>query len=285
MTIASHAARMAALVLICGLASSLLVRYSPGALVDEREVDRRLSEQSLAAIRAERTADRDVIPAFFHYLKGLAHGDLGYSRSRQAPIADLVAQRAPETLRELALGLLGGWLFGLGLAIPAGRFRQAGIYDAFSATASGLLLVLPAALLAYLCLLAGAKSATVLVLVIAPRIFRFTSNMLVQGYGSPHVEMARARGVREITILIRHVLPAAAPQILALAAVSASIAFGAAIPIEAICDVPGLGQLAWQAAVARDLPVLVSLTMLIALATMMAMAISEAASRRQTAAA
>ena len=285
MTIASHAARMAALVLICGLASSLLVRYSPGALVDEREVDRRLSEQSLAAIRAERAADRDVIPAFFHYLKGLAHGDLGYSRSRQAPIADLVAQRAPETLRELALGLLGGWLFGLGLAIPAGRFRQAGIYDAFSATASGLLLVLPAALLAYLCLLAGAKSATVLVLVIAPRIFRFTSNMLVQGYGSPHVEMARARGVREITILIRHVLPAAAPQILALAAVSASIAFGAAIPIEAICDVPGLGQLAWQAAMARDLPVLVNLTMLIALATMTAMAISEAASRRETEAA
>jgi ABC-type dipeptide/oligopeptide/nickel transport system permease component len=63
------------------------------------------------------------------------------------------------------------------------------------------------------------------------------------------------------------------------------MAFGAAIPIEAICDVPGLGRLAWQSAMARDLPVLVSLTMLIALATMMAMAISEAVSPRETAAA
>lgn len=277
--------RIATLVLLCALASAFLVRYSPGALVDERELDRRLNEQSLAALRAEKAAERDVVPAFRAYLTGLLHGDLGYSRSREAPIANLIADGAPETLRELGLGLLGGWLLGLGLAIPAGRFRQAWIYDAFWATTAGLLLTLPAALLAYLCLLVGAKSTTVLVLVLAPRIFRFTRNMLVQGYGSLHVEMARARGIRESAILVRHVLPAAAPQMLALAAASASMAFGAAIPIEAICDAPGLGRLAWQAAMARDLPLLVNLTMLIALATMVVMAISETASRREPAAA
>jgi len=274
---------MLVLVLAAGLASALLVRYSPGDLVDEREIDQRLNEQSVAAIRAEKAAERDVLPAFVRYLRGMTRGDLGFSQSRQAPIAGLIAERAPETLRELALGLVGGWLLGLGLAIPAGRFRKAWIYDAVSATTAGLLLSLPAALLAYLCLVAGAKSATVLVLVIAPRIFRFTRNMLVQAYGSTYVEIARARGIREISILLRHVLPAAAPQILALAAASASIAIGAAIPIEAICDVPGLGRLAWQAAMARDLPVLVNLTMLIALATMAAMAISDAVSSRESA--
>ncbi|MGD1095514.1 MAG: ABC transporter permease subunit [Bryobacteraceae bacterium] len=281
--IATHAGRMLVLVLAAGLASALLVRYSPGDLVDEREIDQRLNEQSVAAIRAEKAAERDVLPAFVRYLRGMTRGDLGFSQSRQAPIAGLIAERAPETLRELALGLVGGWLLGLGLAIPAGRFRKAWIYDAVSATTAGLLLSLPAALLAYLCLVAGAKSATVLVLVIAPRIFRFTRNMLVQAYGSTYVEIARARGIREISILLRHVLPAAAPQILALAAASASIAIGAAIPIEAICDVPGLGRLAWQAAMARDLPVLVNLTMLIALATMAAMAISDAVSSRESA--
>jgi peptide/nickel transport system permease protein len=281
--IATHAGRMLVLVLAAGLASALLVRYSPGDLVDEREIDQRLNEQSVAAIRAEKAAERDVLPAFVRYRRGMTRGDLGFSQSRQAPIAGLIAERAPETLRELALGLVGGWLLGLGLAIPAGRFRKAWIYDAVSATTAGLLLSLPAALLAYLCLVAGAKSATVLVLVIAPRIFRFTRNMLVQAYGSTYVEIARARGIREISILLRHVLPAAAPQILALAAASASIAIGAAIPIEAICDVPGLGRLAWQAAMARDLPVLVNLTMLIALATMAAMAISDAVSSRESA--
>ena len=47
------------------------------------------------------------------------------------------------------------------------------------------------------------------------------------------------------------------------------MAFGAAVAIEAICDIPGLGQLAWKAAAARDLPVLVVLTVLIAMMTQM----------------
>jgi ABC-type dipeptide/oligopeptide/nickel transport system permease component len=55
---------------------------------------------------------------------------------------------------------------------------------------------------------------------------------------------------------------------------------GAIIPIEAICDAPGLGRLAWQAALSRDLPLLVDLTMLIALTTSTTMAIAELALTR-----
>jgi peptide/nickel transport system permease protein len=140
-----------------------------------------------------------------------------------------------------------------------------------------LMLSVPTALLAFLCLMAGAKASLVVALALAPRIFRFARNLLVQAYGASHVDMARARGVKETRILLAHVLQPAAPQMLALAAASASMAIGAAIPVEAICDVPGLGQLAWQAAMARDLPLLVNLTMLVALATTAAMALSEAA--------
>ena len=43
------------------------------------------------------------------------------------------------------------------------------------------------------------------------------------------------------------------------------MAAGAAIAVEALCDSPGLGQLVWQSAMARDLPVLAHMTMLIAL--------------------
>ena len=108
---------------------------------------------------------------------------------------------------------------------------------------AGLLLSLPTALIAYLCLVAGAKSFLVLVIVLTPRIFRFARNLLAQAYTALHVEMARARGVSETSILWSHVLPAISPQLLALAAASASMAIGAAIPIEAICDVPGLGPI------------------------------------------
>ena len=57
------------------------------------------------------------------------------------------------------------------------------------------------------------------------------------------------------------------PQILALLGVSASVVFGAAIPVEVICDSPGLGQLAWQAALKRDLPLLIDITLLVTIVT------------------
>jgi len=67
-----------------------------------------------------------------------------------------------------------------------------------------------------------------------------------------------------------HVVPVIGPQLLAVAGVSVSIAIGAAIPVEALCGLAGVGQLAWQAALARDLPLLINVTILVTLATMLA---------------
>jgi peptide/nickel transport system permease protein len=62
----------------------------------------------------------------------------------------------------------------------------------------------------------------------------------------------------------------AAPQLLAVAGVSVSVALGAAIPVEALCGLAGVGQLAWQAALARDLPLLMNITILVTLVTLLA---------------
>ena len=259
--------RIVVLVLAAGLACAFLVSYAPGTMVDERELDRRLNESSIRELRSNKASQRDVFGNLWRYMAGLTKGDLGYSESNHSPIAVLIADRAPETLREIAIGLAGGWVLGLALAIPKRGFS----------VIAGLLLSLPTALIAYLCLVAGVKSFLVLVIVLTPRIFRFARNLLAQAYTAPHVEMARARGVTETKILVAHVLPAISPQLLALAAASASMAIGAIIPIEAICDVPGLGRLAWNAAMARDLPLLVNLTMLVAVATTVATAVAEMA--------
>jgi peptide/nickel transport system permease protein len=252
-------ARVAVLVVSAGVACSFLVSYAPGSAVDERELDRHLNKESINEIRANKAQDSDVFVNLRRYLHALLKGDLGYSESNHAPIAALIAERAPETLRELAIGLFGGWVLGLAFAIPRGMWG-------FSLL-SGILLSLPTALIAYFCLTQGAKSSLVLVIVIAPRIYRFAHNLLAQADCAIHVEMARARGVSETRILLTHIFPAISPQLLALAAASISMAIGAAIPIEAICDVPGLGRLAWNAAMARDLPLLVNLTMMIAIVT------------------
>ncbi len=256
-----HLLRIIALVLAAGIACALLVKYAPGSAVDERELDRRWSEENIRELRASRQG------AVFSTFKSFLHGDLGYSQSNHAPIAALIAERAPQTLRELAIGLAGGWFFGLALAIPKRGFS----------VLAGVLLSLPTALIAYLCVMEGAKSYLVLVIVLAPRIFRFARNLLAQASNALHVDMARARGVTEARILMTHVFPSIVPQLLALATASASMAIGAAIPIEAICDVPGLGRLAWNAAMARDLPLLVNLTMLVAVATTIATAVAEMA--------
>ena len=65
-------------------------------------------------------------------------------------------------------------------------------------------------------------------------------------------------------------IPSVAPALLAVAGVSVSMAVGAAIPVEALCGLAGVGQLAWQAALARDLPLLVNITILVTLVTLLA---------------
>jgi peptide/nickel transport system permease protein len=271
---------MAILVLLAGVGSAILVRFSPGALVDERELDRRVSTETLVAMRNQRAIDNRLGKSLFRYLQNAIHGDLGKSQSHNVPITELLLANAPATVRRIAIGLGGAWLFGLWLAIPVAYFRRAWILDAAIALFTGTLLSLSAGVLAYLCLTIGAPVEIVLVLVLTPRVFRFSRNVLVQAYGSPHIDMARARGIDEVRILFAHVLPSAAPQLLALVATSLSMAVGAIIPIEAICDASGLGRLAWQAAIARDLPLMLNLTMLIALATTAAMALTEVAASR-----
>jgi peptide/nickel transport system permease protein len=258
---------MALLVLAAGVACAVLVTYAPGSAVDERELDRRLNDESIRELRSNKAQLRGVFANLRRFMVDLAKGDLGYSESNHAPIAALLADRAPATLSEIAIGLAGGWLAGLALAIPKRGFS----------ILAGLLLSLPTALIAYLCLLAGAKTFLVLVIVLTPRIFRFTRNLLRQAESALHVEMARARGISEMRILFAHIFPSITPQLLALAAASASMAIGAVIPIEAICDVPGLGRLAWNAAMARDLPLLIILTMLVTIATSTATALAEMA--------
>jgi peptide/nickel transport system permease protein len=94
--------------------------------------------------------------------------------------------------------------------------------------------------------------------------------MLNHAYEQPYILAARARGIGQARLLLRHVLPLAAPPIAALLGVSISMAFGAAIPIEALCDSPGIGQLAWLAALNRDLPLIMNLTLVVTIVTVAA---------------
>ncbi len=260
--------------LLGGLLGATLVRLAPGFEADESELDARLNQKSIQALRQSRAVEQNIPQFYVRYLNGLLRGNLGVSRSLGRPVRELFAERIPVTARAVAVGLLGAWVLGLTLALP-GALHRRWAYDLLTTVLTGIFLCIPSAVVALLFLYVGGPVPVAIALVVFPRVFRYARNLLLQAYSLPHVLMAKAKGLSGSRILLWHVLPSAAPQLLALAGVSISMAFGAAIPIEVICDSPGIGQLAWQAALGRDLPLLVNLTLLVTLVTVAANSASD----------
>jgi peptide/nickel transport system permease protein len=267
--ITGHLLALLATVLLGGLLSATLVRLAPGFDTDERELDPHLNAQSVQALREARRQDRNVFRFYFSYMKRAANGDLGTSLALGQPVRTLLRDRAPLTLRLLTTGLALSWLLTLTLALSAAWLRLS-IYDTLTTVVSGTLLCLPAAVLALLSVLWNVPGALAIALIVLPHTYRYTRNLLVKAYSRPHIITARAKGLGEARILFWHVVPVMTPQLLAVAGVSVTMAVGAAIPVEALCGLAGIGQLAWQAALARDLPLLVNITVLVTLVTLLA---------------
>lgn len=257
---------LVALALLGGLLSATLVRYAPGYGVDERELDPRLTQSSVEAIRNERSHNGNLIRFYGKYLIGAAHGDFGISESLQRPISGLVKERLPVTARSVLLGMCAAWSVAFALAI-ASLSTRGWVFGVPATFFGGFLLALPSGVVALFSVYLRAPVFVAIAAVTFPRLFRYTRNLLADALSQPHVLAARARGIGRWHIFIRHVFPPAAPGLVALMGISVSIAFGAAIPIEGLCDSAGIGQLAWNAALNRDMPLIMSLTLVVTLIT------------------
>jgi peptide/nickel transport system permease protein len=247
---------------IGGFLGCVLLRYGPGFNSDERDLDQRYSSATLEALHKARAGEQNIVQFYLQYLGNALHGDLGVSTSLEQPVGQLIAARAPATLRLIGWGLLGGWIPGLALGL-ASALRPRGPIPLVSELVSGFFLCFPAAVMALLLFLAGGPAAIVIGAAIFPRVYRYSHALLSDSLGLPRVLAAAARGISKRRILARYVLPPAIAPLAALLGVSITLAFGAAIPVEVICDVPGLGQLAWKAAMARDLPLLAAMTLIV----------------------
>src|SRR3984957_1838562 len=268
--IVGHALALLATVLLGGLLSATLVRLAPGFDTDERELDPHLNAQSVQALRDARQKQKhSLLQFYFSYMKEALRGDLCTSLSLGQPVRDLLRDRTHLTLRLLSVGLGLAWMLSLTLALTAAWMRLS-IYDALTTIISGAFLCIPAAVLALLSVLWNVPGSLAIALIVFPHTFRYSRNLLAKVYSRPHITAARAKGLGEAHILFWHVVPGVAPQLLAVAGVSVSIAVGAAIPVEALCGLPGVGELPWQGALARDLPLLMTITILVTLVTLLA---------------
>jgi peptide/nickel transport system permease protein len=267
--IARHGLILVATALLGGFLSAAMVRLAPGFDTDEAALDPHLNSQSIQALRQARTEQHNIFRFYLHSLRLAMHGDLGTSISLKQPVSALLQDRFPLTWRLVSLGLLMGWAAVVALAFTTALLRVTA-YDLLATFLTGLLICVPAAVLALLSVLWNIPGALAIAVIIFPRDYRYVHNLLNKAYSLPHIVTARAKGLSELRILFWHVVPSAGPQLLALAGVSVSLAIGAAIPVEALCGLAGIGQLAWQAALARDLPLLMNITVLVTLVTLLA---------------
>ncbi len=270
--------RIALTVLVGGLLSATLARYAPGFGSDEEQLDTRRDAASLQRLRDRRMENGNVAAFYTQSLIRYLKGDLGVSRSLGRPVRELLAERLKPTVISLLTGLLLAWMLGLATALVA-IFRPTPLTQ-FGLAASGTFMqCIPAAVVALFLFVLGGRGpllgGVAVALVLYPRIASYTGGMLKQAYSSSHVLMARARGIGRARVFLWHALPVSLPQFISFAGVSVSLALSASIPMEVILDTPGIGQLAWQAALARDMSLLVALTIFFSLITVSANTISE----------
>ena len=272
---------LAALAIVGALLCATMVRFAPGYGVDERDLDFRLSQSSRDAIRSEHQLGGGLLHYYGSYIAGLFRGNLGTSDFLQRPVAGLLKERAPLTARAVLFGLLAAWIASSTLSLLTLRWQTWALE--YSATAvTGLLIALPTAVVALVCLYLRAPVFLGIAVITLPKLFRYQHNILAQAHARPFVLAARARGVSRGRILFCHVIPVAWHPLAALLGVSASMALGAAIPMEALSDSPGVGQLAWLAAINRDLPLLTSITLFVTLLTVGANFLAGSMQERQS---
>ncbi len=261
-------ARTLAIVLLVILGSTILVRFAPGYLSDAREMDAHYGDTVRAELSAEAARSGSLGHLLSLELRGWMHGDGGVSRQYGVPVSELIVPRLSVTGGLMLRALVLAWALALCASLLSSAARKPSmIWQAPAA----LLLAVPTAAMATLCLLAGyGGPVLVMALLLAARDFKFLHHVLRKAWLDPHLLQARAQGVKTRRLILGYILPSIGPQLSALASLSLVTALSALVPVEVIFNVPGLGQLAWNAALNRDLPVLLSATIVMALAVTLA---------------
>ena len=261
-------ARTLAILLLVTVGSTVLVRFAPGYLSDAREMDSRYGDTVRVELSAEAAQNGTLTHLLWSELRGWLHGDGGVSRQYGVPVSELILPRLAVTGALMMRALVLAWALALCASLLTSAACRPSLLWQAPAT---LLMAVPTAAMATLCLLAGyGGPVLVMALLLSARDYKFLHHTLRKAWLDPHLLQARAQGVRTRRLILGYILPAVGPQLSALTSLSIVTALSALVPVEVIFDVPGLGELAWNAALNRDLPVLLSATIVMSLAVTLA---------------
>jgi peptide/nickel transport system permease protein len=229
------------------------------------------SVTEIARLRHELGLDLPIVEQYRNYLVGLYHGNLGISFRDQQPVADSIRARYPATI-ELAVAALG---FSLLFSIPAGvvsAIRKGRLADRALGLVSLLGVSLPNFALGPLLILlfsiglgllpvSGRDGISHLILPavtlgmgIAAMTMRMVRSSMLEEIHQDYVRTARAKGLRERTVLFKHALRNGLLPVITILGLQTGSLLAGAFVTETIFSWPGLGRLTIQAINARDYP-------------------------------
>jgi len=283
-------------VLLFVIALTFVIFYVlPSADPAALRAGRQPTPETLAAIREQLGLDKPLYEQFWVYVKGLVlHFDLGNSFVNNADVRDLVFDRLPNTLFLISgaalLWFFTGVLVGTISAVKRGslldRAAMGSALLAISAPVywTGLVaLYLFASDIGQFPLLPGAgayqqadgffaKIPTlilpwiVLAAAFAAVYARLTRSNLLEVMSEDYVRTARAKGLKESRVVVRHGLRAAITPVVTVLGLDLGILVGGAILTETVFGIPGIGRLSFDAIERGDLATIQGTTLFLALA-------------------
>lgn len=271
-----------------------LFRILPGDPV-RTLLPRGIPAAQVAATRTRLGLDEPLFPnQFVSYVSATATGDFGYSFQYRIPVTDLLAQRAGPTVLLVGSASLLAIVIGIFIGTLAGA-RPGRWFDNVTVGASLVLYALPVFWLGMIAImifgqfgfpvdgmltpgftapdaLAGLGDiaahlfmpALVLALALVGQYALFMRTAVVDVMAEDYIETARAKGLREEQVVVRHAVPNALLPTVTLIGINLGVIFTGAITLEDVFGWPGLGSLIVSSVASRDYPVLEGAFLLIA---------------------
>ncbi|BBC01714.1 peptide/nickel transport system permease protein [Bradyrhizobium elkanii] len=250
-----------------------LLPGDPALVMAGEERDPAVIEQ----IRQQYHLDQPIPVQYAYWVKGVLMGDLGESLRNKMPVSSLIAQKLPVTMQIAGMAIVVAFLIG----IPAGIISAVKIGTAWDYGANlfalwgistpnfwlGIMLIflfsvelgwLPASGYVPLSenwrasLAASVMPAFVLGNAIAAILMRHTRSAMLQVLESDYVRTARAKGLSERTVILKHAMRNALTPIITLGALELGTLLSGAVLTEQIFSIPGFGKLIVDAVFNRD---------------------------------
>jgi len=248
----------------------LLLYVAPGDPVQEM-VGERADSATVAQLRRELKLDEPMVTQFAHYAGGVVRGDLGQSYITRRPIMRDILERFPKTLLLAGTAMLLASVIGITIGVISAQ-RPGGWFDRLALGASYLGISFPVYWVGLLLILlfavtlrwlppsgyGGLRHLILPALALGMRsiafLARVTRSAMLEVMNSDYIRTARAKGLSERTVVLRHALRNALIPVITVLGLDFGYYLTGSILTETIFSWPGIGRYVVNAIARRDLP-------------------------------